>query len=339
MNLVNDHLAKERKDHPLESRKKREGGVIIPVASGKGGVGKSVFSAALAITLARRGKKVAAVDLDLGGSNLHTYLGLPNTNPGIGDFLKQRRDDLQALLVPTTIDGLSLLPGDGKTPFMANIPSQQRLLLMEELKKIEADYVILDLGAGSALNTMNIFGLATDGIVVTTLDTPALMNALVFIRNFLFATILSLTSHKAPVKKLLLDAYRRSADGANLTASEAYRKIAEHDRLLAREISKRCTQFTPRLVYNMADHAEDLQVASRIGGTLKKNLSLDSSILGLLFYDSSVRKAVRKNQVYPPEQADTPFTRGMQKIVDRILKPESAPARIESLINEAKRAG
>ena len=40
---------------------------IIPIASGKGGVGKSIFSANLAIALARLGHPTVAVDLDLGG--------------------------------------------------------------------------------------------------------------------------------------------------------------------------------------------------------------------------------------------------------------------------------
>lgn len=325
--------------HPTgKSARKNQPAVMIPIASGKGGVGKSVFAAGLAITLARQGKQVVAVDLDLGGSNLHTYLGLPNTNPGIGDFLKQRRADFPELIVPTAVPGLRFLPGDGKTPFMANISSQQRFILVEQLRQIAADYVIVDLGAGSSLNTLNLFGLALDGIVVTTLDTPALMNALVFLRNFMFANILSLAADRAPIKKLLLDAYRRSADGANLTAAEAYRLIGEHDRLLAKEISRRCSAFKPRFVYNMADQAEDLQVAQRIAGTLQKNLSLGSSTLGLLFHDQAVRMAVRKNQVFPPENSDTPYSRGLKTIAQRIGHPPPTPPRLETLINEARRS-
>ncbi|NIQ98502.1 MAG: CpsD/CapB family tyrosine-protein kinase, partial [Desulfuromonadales bacterium] len=46
--------------------------VIIPVAGGKGGVGKSLLTANLAIALAQAGQKTIAVDLDMGGSNLHS---------------------------------------------------------------------------------------------------------------------------------------------------------------------------------------------------------------------------------------------------------------------------
>ena len=63
---------------------------IIPIASGKGGVGKSFITANLAIALAKLGKQVIVADLDFGGSNLHTCLGIHNTHPGIGDFLRAR---------------------------------------------------------------------------------------------------------------------------------------------------------------------------------------------------------------------------------------------------------
>ena len=60
---------------------------IIPVASGKGGVGKSLLSANLAIALGQAGKKVLLVDLDLGASNLHLVIGQSSPKKGIGTFL------------------------------------------------------------------------------------------------------------------------------------------------------------------------------------------------------------------------------------------------------------
>ena len=49
---------------------------VIGVLSGKGGVGKSTICANLAIAFAELGKKVIAVDLDFGASNLHAILGV-----------------------------------------------------------------------------------------------------------------------------------------------------------------------------------------------------------------------------------------------------------------------
>lgn len=293
--------------------------VIIPIASGKGGVGKSVFSASLAIALAQRGEATVAVDLDLGGSNLHSYLGIPNTHPGVGDYLKRRLSDLGSLVIPTTIKNLSFLPGDGKTPFMANIPGRQRFLLLDELRKIPARYVVIDLGAGSSINTMNFFGLSNNGIMVTTLDTPAIMNALVFLRNFMFANIISLARENLEVRKLLLEMYRRSADRENLTVEAVLAAISDKDRELAHRIEKRCSYFQPRFVFNMGDQIEDLEVGKRMTATLQKNLSMHSSTLGHIEYDDRVRRAARKSEAFLPANPDSSYARCLKGIVNCLL--------------------
>ena len=62
---------------------------IIPVAGGKGGVGKSLIAANLAIALAQAGKKTYLIDMDLGASNLHLILGEYGAKKGIGTFLSK----------------------------------------------------------------------------------------------------------------------------------------------------------------------------------------------------------------------------------------------------------
>lgn len=62
---------------------------IVPVASGKGGVGKTIATANLGISLAQAGKTVILADLDLGAANLHTILGIRNRQPGIGHIISK----------------------------------------------------------------------------------------------------------------------------------------------------------------------------------------------------------------------------------------------------------
>src|SRR5690606_3441331 len=86
-------------DHPFE-------GIVPPsarrikqiwaVGGGKGGVGKSLISSSLATSLTRQGNQVIAVDLDLGGANLHTTLGVDLPRQGLSDFLSGRTRDLNA---------------------------------------------------------------------------------------------------------------------------------------------------------------------------------------------------------------------------------------------------
>ncbi len=311
--------------------------VIIPIASGKGGVGKSVFAANLAISLAHGGHKTVAVDLDLGGSNLHTYLGIANTHPGVGDYLKQKLADLHGLIIDTSVKNLRFLPGDGKTPFMANIPTKQRFSLLESIQNIDAKYVIVDLGAGTSINTMNFFGLANNGIMVTTLDTPALMNALVFLRNFTFANVVSLCHGNRPVQKMLLSTYRQPADKENLTIETILEKIRGMDKRLGDKISQRLRFFKPRFVFNMGDQPEDLKVAPRIAATLKKSLDMECEVIGFIYYDDKVRKAVRKNQVFLPAHPKSQYASCLKDIVGRVTALSSGKFSLQHLMTEAKR--
>ena len=162
---------------------------IVPIASGKGGVGKTFLTANLAIALAEAGHPTIAVDLDLGGSNLHSFLGLPNRFPGIGDFLKARSAELQELLVDTATHNLRFIPGDGLSPFMANIPHAQKMRLISRVEKLPAEYILLDLGAGTSFNTLDFFLISRHGVVVTKPELPAIMNTLGFLKHLVLRLI------------------------------------------------------------------------------------------------------------------------------------------------------
>ena len=81
---------------------------IIPVASGKGGVGKSLLSANLAIALGQAGKTVLLIDLDLGASNLHLVIGHPNPKAGVGTFLTGE-SKFEDIICPTDYDNVSFI--------------------------------------------------------------------------------------------------------------------------------------------------------------------------------------------------------------------------------------
>src|SRR5437773_6207756 len=157
---------------------------IIPVAGGKGGVGKSFLAANLAIALAKRGHSTVAIDLDLGNSNLHSFLGLENRYPGIGEYLHRAVDrPLSDLVVRTKVPGLGFVPGDGRMPFMANITHHQKQSVIRAIRQVPARYILLDLSAGTSFNILDLFLISDNGVVVTTPEYPAIMKMLVFVKN------------------------------------------------------------------------------------------------------------------------------------------------------------
>ena len=84
------------------------------------------------------------------------------------------------------IKDLNFIPGDAEMVGIANVSSLQKKKLVKELTSLDADYIIIDLGAGSAFNTIDFFMLSTFGIIVATPEITSILNAYAFLKNSIF---------------------------------------------------------------------------------------------------------------------------------------------------------
>ena len=171
---------------------------ILPIASGKGGVGKSLLAANLAIVLGEAGKSVILADLDLGASNIHQILGLKKTDEGIGTFLSRSNTSLADMVQDTDYLNLRVLPGDTEIPGLANLQSHQKKKLIRGLAALDADYLILDLGAGTSFNTIDFFLMTKHGIVITSPTLTSTLNAYLFLKNVYHRFFLPQESRHGP---------------------------------------------------------------------------------------------------------------------------------------------
>ena len=314
--------------------------IIIPIASGKGGVGKSLLTANLAIALAEHGYRIVAVDLDLGSSNLHSFLGLPNQFPGIGDFLKARIGKLEKLLVPTEISNLHFLSGDGKTPFMANISYAEKQKLIHHIRRLPADYILVDLGSGSSYNTVDFFEISPSGIVITTPDKPAVMSMLVFLKNFLLRRIVRKVAQNHHMRTMLREMHRKPMKKQVSSIEALQHKIAAVDQDAGQAVVEVYSSCRPRVVFNMGEHPNDLKMASHISKTLESILSIEVDYIGFVFHDSSIRTAVRHNTVFLPHYRDSLAAESIVHIAERIIRYWSRPVEDSAgrLLNQVRKA-
>jgi flagellar biosynthesis protein FlhG len=302
-------------------------GTIIPIASGKGGVGKSFVSSNLAIALAELGHRVIAVDLDFGGANLHSFLGIPNRYPGIGDFLKARIAELDELLVPSQIPNLQFLPGDGKTPFMANIAHAQKIKLISRLKKLPADYILLDLGAGSSFNTLDFFRLAPHGIMVTSPEPPAVMGMLVFLKNFLLRAIERKMVRHYGVRNMLRDMYKQPMESQTLSIKAVHQKIIDEDPEAGEIAGQVYEYYRPRIVINMGENPDDARMAHKISRTLGEILSVEADYFGFVYKDRAVLSSIRKRESFMLNYRDSLAAENIIRIAQRIEKFWNQPVK------------
>ncbi len=151
-------------------------GEVITVTSGKGGVGKSTLSANLAVGLAQTGKKVVAVDFDIGLRNLDMILGLENRIVyDVVDVMEGRCNLSQALINDKRAKNLYFLPASQTSD--KNVLDREKVAkLLEELKK-EFDIILLDSPAGIESGFEHSIFMADRAIIVSTPDVSAVRDA------------------------------------------------------------------------------------------------------------------------------------------------------------------
>jgi len=298
---------------------------IIAIASGKGGVGKSLIAANLAIALADAGKQTIAVDLDLGGSNLHSYLGIPNRYPGVGDYLLARSGSLENLILPTSVNNLGFIPGDARTPCMANIAFSEKVRLLLAIRWLKADYILLDLGGGSAFNTLDFFAVAPHGLMVTSPEYPALMNLLVFLRNFLYRAFDRELKNYPEVYELLQQFRRTPLEQGQLTIEMMVNEIEAVLPEAGQKARKICKRYQPRIIYNFCLLPEQIKICQKIDESGRDLLSMSLVHFGSIFEDRIAREATYRNIPLLPNYPESSIAQRIRTLAQSIIEQWDIP--------------
>lgn len=122
--------------------------IIVSVGGGKGGVGKSMVTANLGAVLSQKGFRVGFIDADLGGANLHSFVGVKRPLSGLQDFLAGRSKSLEEVACKTAIPNTWLISGASDIMDLADPKFSQKQRIISHLKNMKADFIFIDLAAG-----------------------------------------------------------------------------------------------------------------------------------------------------------------------------------------------
>ncbi|MCM1322241.1 MAG: P-loop NTPase [Bacteroides sp.] len=304
---------------------------VIPVAGGKGGVGKSVFSLNFAIALTQRCKRVILCDLDLGGSNLHTMLGLKNNQKGLGHFIYKQETDMSALLQATGIPNLQFIAGDCLFPGAANMDFFTKQRIIREIQKLNCDFVILDLGAGTSYNITDFFLTAPDGIIVITPELTSVLNAYSFLKSAVFRFCYRLYPPKSPERTILINSMLKKIEGKDYSFPQILDVIDSAIPGSGRKARSALQTLTPRIIMNMGRKENDAEMAYRLGNLAYNKLATKITYLGFVPHDESVSVSVAYRQpmatLYPHSKFYSVFAGIAAKICAQ--KPAAASFSLE----------
>jgi flagellar biosynthesis protein FlhG len=275
---------------PVPERRQR----AIAVAGGKGGVGKTVITASLGVGLASLGYQVVMVDADLGGANLHTVMGILEPAHTFFDFYTTQVESLKDVVLETPVKNLGLISGACGTLGLANPKYYQKQRFIRELRTIPAEFLLLDLGAGSSYNVIDFFLAADEGIVVTNPEPMAVQECFNFIKICLLRK-LKLAFRQQEKVMAILDSDELSRPGRiEAPMMQVLEKVRAADETAGALMEQVLDAFQPRLILNMMDNPDDAKEGWTIQTAAAELLGVDVEFLGCVSADQTVRQAVRE---------------------------------------------
>ena len=297
---------------------------IIPVASGKGGVGKSLIAANLGVAFAQAGQRVVLADLDLGASNLHLVLGHQSPKTGIGIWLNDTKSDFRSVISDTDVRGLRFIAGDTEIPGTANLKAFQLKALVKRLMSLreETDVLILDLGAGTHRSILDFFLLSGQGIVVSAPLVTAVLNAYVFLKNSVFRLMYTVFS-KGSIARVYLEQARKEGSGPQkLYIPKMLPEIKKIDPVSYEKFMTHIANFHPRLIMNMIDDPKDADVAMKIRRSCEEYLDLKIEHLGVIYRDSIQDTALSSRLPVVLYKPNSVISQAIYRIADKILSTD-----------------
>ncbi len=311
-----------RKLYPLDARPTPLSRVkqIWAVGGGKGGVGKSLMASSLAICLARLGNKVTAVDLDLGGANLHTTLGIDLPKQTLSDFMSGRYPDLRECTARTAIPNLDIISGAQDAMSIPHIRPQQKIDFLKKVRLLDADYVIFDLGAGTGYTTLDFFNYSDIGFMTLLPEPTSIENGYRFIKSAYYRYLAHCES-LAPIRPLIDSIMDPQQGSATRTPSELFREVSNMNPELAMTLKKRIEQFQPKLILNQVRTQTDIDIGHSVKSVCKKYFGIDMEYLGHLEYDSAVWQAIRKKRPVLLEFPHARISASLETMVHNLIQP------------------
>jgi flagellar biosynthesis protein FlhG len=298
---------------------------LVAFASGRGGTGRSLLAANVAVYLAQAAKKVVVIDAEPAGGPLHQLLGAARPPRGFGEFLRGKAAGLTELIVDTPIAGLGLIGGEGST-FGASRPKQTAKGTLGAIRTLDVDYVIVDLGPADSTLTIDIW-LGADLPVLVTLPDPASIDAMYRFAKSAFVRRLRTVRG--------LDRLVGNPIGPPPPALDLYRTVRQAGGP-TEKLEHEIRRYRPTFVVNQTRTVQDLKLGTSIAAAARRRLGHALDYLGHVESDETVWLAARRHRSLVAEYPEGKASKNIERLGRRLLslenereRPVQTPLRLE----------
>lgn len=296
---------------------------VIAIAGAKGGIGKSMIAANIGVFLATLGKKVVLIDAAFGGATLHSFVGVSQPSRSLAGFFASETTQLAEILCPTLITNLRIISGESDPAWAANPRIEQITRLREQIRQLDADYIVLDLSPGTQENVLDLYLDADLGLVVSSGEPTAVEMSYRFIKAA-FVRKLRRTE-LGFLSKLSVEEAREFEGGIPAPADLLSRCLARYEEGSEEVTALRehMQSMVPYLVLNLARSKGDMELGKDISLAATRRFGISVPYLGHVEYDDAVWVSLRRRRPLLVEHPESRASKCVEKLTRSILGLEN----------------
>lgn len=305
-------------DEKINSNQLEKKCEIWTVGGAKGGTGKSFISSNMAIHLAQSGKKATLIDMDIGGANLHSFLGIEQPKKSLTLFF-EKKTPLEELKVKSGIKNLSFIAGDINSIASDSIRHFQKQKLFRHIEKLESEVVIVDIGPGSHNIFIDTFLIANKKIAVLLPEVLSVENLYHFIKNALFRQLKN-TLQPHELKEFVKSVWERKEKHEINNLWELITWLKSNFPFLEGILNEMLSNFKIYFILNKIMNRQDIALGAFIKSGFARFLDLDTYYLGFVEYDENVITAYKKQEPFLKFSSTSSTAEQLRVLVRNLLQ-------------------
>ena len=290
---------------------------IWAVGGGKGGTGKSFITSSTGTCLALKGKKTILLDADLGGANLHSFFGLNRPRYSLADFF-DKKVPLQDIIMHSGIANLGLITGSIGSLDSEGINFAQKQKLFRHIRALDADHILIDLGGGTHINTLDTFLLADRMIVVTAPEVTAIENMYQFIKSVYFRKM-KFIFKTYDLNTTIQETWKNRAAYNIRSLKELIAHLRESSEHIRDIFDREMSEFVVHIVLNQVRTTKDILIGENLKSVCMNFLGLPVVYAGYCRQDEAVHDNINSKEPFLIFNRISPVVKELKTLTENIV--------------------
>ena len=163
----------------------------------------------------------------------------------------------------------------------SNLKYFQKTRLLARISQVDADIILLDIGAGISFNIVDFFLLAEQGILVVIPEPSSIENAYRFLKMSFYRHLWR-SLKASPACKVVEQAMDQKNKNGIRTPFDLLEAVERLDAPTGRFLKDEALAFQPRLLVNQVRYEEDQRLGSSMATVCRKHLGIDMAAIGAI---------------------------------------------------------